>query len=197
LLDLAGLALPASLRPDGMPFGITLLGAGGSDALLASLGRVFHADTRLPMGATKQAQPPLAPLGATPQPGEIAICVVGAHMSGMPLNNELKSFGARFLEAAATAPDYRLFALNGKPPARPGMLRVAAGQGTSVALEVWALPADGFGRFVASVPSPLSIGTVKLADGRGLKGFLVESDAVTSARDISDFGGWRKFVAGT
>lgn len=195
LLDLAGLALPASMRPDGMPFGVTLLAPGGSDALLASLGRVFHADTRLPMGATKQAQPPLAPLQAAPQTGEIAICVVGAHMSGMPLNHELKSFGARFLEAASTAPDYRLFALNGAPPARPGMLRVAAGQGTSVTLEVWALPADGFGRFVAAVPAPLSIGTVKLADGRCLKGFLVESDGINGARDISDFGGWRKFVA--
>jgi allophanate hydrolase len=115
----------------------------------------------------------------------------------MPLNDELKSCGARFLSAAETAPDYRLFALNGGPPARPGMLRVAAGQGTSVALEIWALPAAGFGRFVAAVPSPLSIGTVQLADGRSAKGFLVESDAVNGARDISDFGGWRKFVAGT
>jgi allophanate hydrolase len=195
LLDLAGLALPASLRPDGFPFGITLLGVSGSDALLASLGRVFHADTQLPLGATTRSQPALAPLGAAPRAGEIALCVVGAHMSGMPLNGELKSYGARFLEAAQTAPDYRLFALNGRPPARPGMLRVAAGQGTSLALEVWALPADGFGRFVAAVPAPLSIGTVRLADGRGLKGFLVESDGVNGARDISGFGSWRKFVA--
>jgi allophanate hydrolase len=197
LLDLCGLALPASLRPDGIPFGITLLGIGGNDAALASLGRVFHAATQLPMGATGRSQPPLAPLGVAPREGEIALCVVGAHMSGMPLNDELKSCGARFLSAAETAPDYRLFALNGGPPARPGMLRVAAGQGTSVALEIWALPAAGFGRFVAAVPSPLSIGTVQLADGRSAKGFLVESDAVNGARDISDFGGWRKFVAGT
>jgi len=195
LLDLAGLALPASMRRDGMPFGVTLLAPGGKDALLASFGRVFHADTQLPLGATKRSQPPLAALSAATREGEIGLCVVGAHMTGMPLNNELKSFGARFLEAAATAPDYRLFALNGGPPARPGMLRVAAGQGASIALEVWALPAEGFGRFVASVPSPLSIGTVRLADGRGLKGFLVESDGVTGARDISQFGGWRKFVA--
>jgi allophanate hydrolase len=197
LLDLCGLALPASLRPDGIPFGITLLGIGGNDAALASLGRVFHAATQLPMGATGRSQPPLAPLGVAPREGEIALCVVGAHMSGMPLNDELKSCGARFLSAAETAPDYRLFALNGGPPARPGMLRVAAGQGTSVALEIWALSAAGFGRFVAAVPSPLSIGTVQLADGRSAKGFLVESDAVNGARDISDFGGWRKFVAGT
>ena len=194
LLDLCGLALPASMRPDGTPFGVTLLAPGGSDALLASLGRVFHADTKLPLGATGAAQPPLAPLHAAPRPSEIALCVVGAHMSGMPLNGELKSFGARFLEAAQTAPDYRLFALNGKPPARPGLLRVAAGQGASIAVEIWALPAEGFGRFVAAVPSPLSIGTVMLGDGRSVKGFLAESRGVEDARDISEFGGWRKFV---
>src|SRR5262249_35062731 len=91
LLDLCGLALPASFRPDGLPFGITLLAAGGGDALLASLGRAFHADTQLTMGATQQAQPPLAPLAAAPRPDEIALCVVGAHMSGMPLNDELRA----------------------------------------------------------------------------------------------------------
>jgi allophanate hydrolase len=194
LLDLAGLALPASLRRDGIPFGVTVLAPGGSDALLASLGRVFHAETGLPMGATGRSQPPLAPSSAAPAPGEIAIAVVGAHMSGMPLNGELTSLGARFLESAATAPSYRLFALNGKPPERPGMLRVA-NDGASIALEIWALPAEGFGRFVAAIPAPLSIGTLMLADGRTVKGFLAESDAVNGARDISSFGGWRAFVA--
>ena len=194
LLDLCGLALPASFRPDRLPFGITLLGVGGSDALLASLGRAFHADTRLPLGATGQAQAPLVPLAAVPRPDEIALCVVGAHMSGMALNDELRRHGARFLEAGQTAPDYRLFALDGKP-ARPGMLRVAAGQGASIALEIWALPAEGFGRFVAAVPPPLAIGTIALADGRSLKGFLAESNGVAGARDISQFGGWRAFVA--
>jgi allophanate hydrolase len=194
LLDLCGLALPASIRPDGIPFGITLLAPGGSDALLSSIGRVFHADTKLPLGALGLPQPPLAPLAAAPAKDEIAIAVVGAHMSGMPLNGELKSFGARFLEAAQTAPDYRLFALGAAQPARPGMLRVARGAGTPIALEVWALPADGFGRFVATVPSPLSIGSVTLADGRSVKGFLAEAEGVNGARDVSSFGGWRAFV---
>jgi len=194
LLDLAGLALPAGFRPDNTPFGITLLGIGGSDALLASLGRVFHADTKLPMGVTGAPQPPLAPLSAVPQAGEIALCVVGAHLSGMALNGELKSFGARFLESAQTAPDYRMFALATRPP-KPGLLRVPAGQGAAIAVEIWALPADGFGRFVAAIPPPLSIGTLALADGRSVKGFLVEADATAGARDISSFGGWRVFVA--
>jgi allophanate hydrolase len=194
LLDLCGLALPASLRGDGIPFGVTLLGTGGHDALLASLGRVFHADTKLKLGATGASQPQLAPLHAAPQSAEIALAVVGAHLSGMPLNGELKSFGARFLESAHTAPDYRLFALGGTP-ARPGLLRVAAGQGASIALEIWALPADGFGRFVAAIPAPLGIGTLTLSDGRAVKGFLVEAEGVAGARDVSGFGGWREFVA--
>jgi allophanate hydrolase len=194
LLDLCGLALPASIRPDAIPFGITLLAPGGQDSGLASLGRVFHAATRLPLGALGLPQPSLAPVAASPPPGEIAIAVVGAHMSGMPLNGELKSFGARFLEAAKTAPDYKLYALNASQPARPGMLRVAA-DGAPVALEIWALPAEGFGRFVASIPSPLSIGSVSLSDGRTVKGFLVEAEGINSAQDVSHFGGWRAFVA--
>ena len=194
LLDLCGLALPSGMRPDGIPFGITLLAPGGHDAMLSSLGRVFHADTRLPMGALDLPQPPLGALAAAPAAGEIAICVVGAHMSGMALNGELKALGGRFLETAATVPDYRLFALSLAHPPRPGMLRVASG-GASIALEVWALPAEGFGRFVAAVPSPLSIGSVRLSDGRSVKGFLVEADGVSGAKDISHFGGWRAFMA--
>ncbi|MGB9364745.1 MAG: allophanate hydrolase [Xanthobacteraceae bacterium] len=196
LLDLAGLALPASMKGDGTPFGVTLLAPGGQDALLASLGRVFHADTGLLLGATGEPPPPLAPLSPVPQTGEIALAVVGAHLSGMPLNGELKSFGARFLETAQTAPDYALFALDTQPP-KPGLLRVATGQGASMALEIWSLPAAGFGRFVAAIPPPLGIGTLRLADGRAVKGFLVEASAVQNARDISGFGGWRAYVART
>src|SRR5258708_4403660 len=177
LLDLAGLALPASMRDDGIPFGITILAPGGQDAALASLGRVFHADTGLPMGATGQPQPPLTSLPARPQTGEIAIAVVGAHMSGMALNGELKSFGARFLETASTASDYRLYALNGKPPARPGLLGVAQG-GTSIALELWALPAAGVGRFCAARPAPPSVGTVTISGGLTVMRFLALSNRV-------------------
>ena len=121
--------------------------------------------------------------------------MVGAHLSGMPLNGELTSLGARRLETTQTAPDYRLLALAGTEPAKPGLLRVATGNGSAIELEIWALPAAQFGRFVAAVPSPLSIGTIALADGRSVKGFLVEAQATVGARDISAFGGWRAFVA--
>src|SRR5450756_3069452 len=99
LLDLCGLALPAAIRSDDIPFGITLLAPAGQDAQLASIGRVFHADTRLPMGARSLPQPPLATLAVGVSGGEIAIAVVGAHLSGMALNGELKSLGGRLLEA--------------------------------------------------------------------------------------------------
>jgi allophanate hydrolase len=194
LLDLCGLALPAAMRPDGIPFGITLLAPAGHDAQLASIGRVFHSDTKLTMGAKSLPQPPLATFAAGVDGDEIAIAVVGAHLSGMALNSELKALGGRLLEATATAPDYRLYALATTPP-KPGMLRVAQGAGSSIELELWALSAAAFGKFVAAIPPPLSIGTVRLADGRGVKGFIVEPAEVGGARDISAFGGWRAFMA--
>jgi allophanate hydrolase len=194
LLDLCGLALPAAIRPDGIPFGITLLAPAGHDALLASIGRVFHADTQLKMGAKGVMQPPLAALPVSASADEIPIAVVGAHLSGMVLNFELKSLGGRLLEQAVTAPDYRLYVLDTTPP-KPGMLRVEAGKGSPIELEVWALSASAFGKFVAAIPPPLSIGTIRLADGRGVKGFLAEPSALSDARDISAFGGWRAFVA--
>jgi allophanate hydrolase len=195
LLDLCGLALPAAMHADGTPFGITLLGPAGHDAMLASIGRVFHADSGLALGALSRPQPPLAALSALPAAGEIAIAVVGAHLGGMPLNGELKSLGARLLEATLTAADYKLYALAQIEPAKPGLLRVRKGAGAAIEIEIWALPGEHYGRFVAAVPAPMSIGTIRLADGRTVQGFLVESEALAGARDISSFGGWRAFLA--
>ncbi len=195
LLDLCGLAIPAAMRADGIAFGITLLAPGGQDALLASIGRVFHAETRLPVGAKGVAHPPLAALPPVVVTNDIQIAVVGAHLSGMALNGELTSLGGRLVEATETAADYRLYALGTTPP-KPGLLRVDAGQGAAIKVELWALSADGFGRFIAGIPSPMAIGTLTLADGRAVKGFLVEPIATHGARDISGFGGWRGFTAG-
>jgi allophanate hydrolase len=125
----------------------------------------------------------------------IEICVVGAHLSGMALNAELVAQGGEFRRAVETAPLYRLHALAGGPPRRPGLLRVGAEQGAAIATEVWALPEDGFGRFVAGIPAPLCIGTLILADGSTPKGFLVEPAGLAGAQDITRFGGWRAFIA--
>lgn len=195
LLDLCGLALPASMTEAGLPFGITLLAPGGRDARLAEIGRVFHADTALPLGALKLPQPPLKPMPKTPADGEIAVAVAGAHMAGLPLNGELRALGGRLLESTKTAADYRLYALSGTTPAKPGLVRVDKGKGSAIDVEVWALPSESFGAFMDAVPAPMAIGTVTLADGRGVKGFLVETVAVADARDISAFGGWRAYLA--
>ena len=195
LLDLAGIAVPAVLADDGTPFGVTFLAPSRQDALLASVGRVFHAAAALPLGALQAPMPQLAPTPPEPLPNELAIAVVGAHLSGMPLNGELRQRNARFLEATLTAPDYRLFALPNCAPPKPGLLGVAPGAGTAIEVEIWALSHEAFGRFVAEVPPPLAIGTVTLADGRRVKGFLVEGQATVGAEDISKLGGWRAFVA--
>jgi allophanate hydrolase len=217
LLDLCGLAVPAALHrgPSGMaPFGITLLAPGGNDGLLAAIGRRFHADTALPLGALDRKPPAFtaAPAYAPPsaalpcaarvrglrskagegREGEVGdavlLAVACVDLSGVPLNDELRACGSWFVAATATAPDYRLYALPGTIPLRPGLLRVAAGQGSAIAVELWAMPPDGFGGFVAAVPPPLTIGSIKLADGRWVKGCLVESQAVDGARDISVSG---------
>jgi allophanate hydrolase len=192
LLDLCGLALPSAMRADAIPFGITLLAPAGNDALLASIGRIFHADTGLTVGAKGLKPPALAPVPAA-DGDEITIAVVGAHLSGMALNGELRALGGRLLEETVTAPDYRLYALDTTPP-KPGMLRIDPGTGSVIRLELWALSAASFGKFVAAIPPPLSIGTIRLADGRAVKGFIVEPAGVNGARDISSFGGWRAFV---
>jgi len=195
LLDLCGLALPSAMRADDVPFGITLLAPAGRDAMLASIGRIFHADTKLKIGAKGLTQPPLAPLPASAG-NDLTIAVVGAHLSGMALNGELRTLGGRLLETAHTAPDYKLYALPTMPP-KPGMLRVEPGKGTAIELEIWALPPAAFGEFVAAIPPPLGIGTIRLSDGRSVKGFIVEAAAIDGARDISAFGGWRAYMAET
>lgn len=127
--------------------------------------------------------------------GRIEIAVVGAHLSGLALNSELLDRGARFVRQAVTRPDYRLFALSGGAVQRPGLLHVTEGAGAAIVCEVWSLPCNDFARFVEAVPSPLSIGTLRLDDGTQPKGFLVEAEGIRGAQDISAHGGWRAFLA--
>jgi allophanate hydrolase len=195
LLDMAGLACPVSLSPRGTPYGVTFLAPSGSDALLASLGAAVQGETGLPLGALGLQHRPSVFAASALRPGEVAVAVVGAHRSGMALNHELRALGAHYLETASTAPDYQLFALGEAEPRRPGLLRVAAGTGAAIEVETWALSAEAFGRFVAAVPPPLSIGSIRLGGGGLVKGFLVEAEGVAGARNISSFGSWPAFVA--
>jgi len=124
----------------------------------------------------------------------IPLVVVGAHLTGMPLNGELQALGATFVKATSTAPAYRLYALPGTVPPKPGLLRVPD-DGREIDVEVWSLTPAAFGTFVSRIPSPLGIGTLQLKDGDAAKGFLVEAVAIAGADDISHFGGWRGYVA--
>lgn len=197
LLDLCALAVPSRRRADGFPSGVTLIAPRGRDGLLATVGERLHALTDDVIGATQTPVPPASHGTASAGPDEIELAVVGAHLSGMPLNGELVSRGARFLRAVTTTPNYQLFALPGGPPLRPMLMRCAANAGSAIATEVWALSPAALGDFLAHVPAPLGIGTVVLSDGTTPKGFIGEAQGLVGARDISAFDGWRAFIEST
>ena len=194
LLDMCGIAVPAGKRSDGLPMSVTLLAPAGKDHLTAALARDVHANGGTTLGATGWSLPKPSLPASSAADQAIEIAVVGAHMSGMPLNGQLKELGGRFCRAARTAPAYRLYALAGQSVPKPGLMRVANGGGAAIDVEVWRLASDAFGRFVAAIPPPLGIGTVLLDDGTAPKGFLVEAAGLGDATDISHLGGWRNFV---
>ncbi len=188
LLDMCGIAIPAGMRPDGLPSGLTLLAPAFREDALAPLAARFHRQTGLTLGATGHAQPDQpAPLPA-PAGELIPLVVVGGHLAGQPLNYQLTSVGARLVGPCQTAACYRFYALPGSP-ARPGMVRVDHG-GVAVAGEIWELAPADFARFTAAIPAPLGIGKVILADGRQISGFLCEPIGIDGAQDISSHGGW-------
>ncbi len=197
LLDYAAISVPSSIRPDGLPFGITLIGPCASDWQLADLGQRYHHATGLPQGALGLPLPPPVPIArlaqATETPPTLRLAVVGAHLSGMPLNRQLTERGAKLLEVTTTAPHYRLFALPDTTPAKPGLKRTDD-QGVAIALEVWEMPLAHVGSFLALIPSPLGLGQVELADKSWVTGFICEGHALERAKDVSAHGGWRAYV---
>jgi allophanate hydrolase len=196
LLDYAALSVPSSIRADGLPFGITLIGQCGSDWQLAELGQRYHHATGLSQGATGVPLPQPLPIAGLSQPAHarVSVAVVGAHLSGMPLNGQLTERGARLIASSHTAPLYRLYALPGTTPPKPGLLKVASGEGESIEVEIWDMPLSHYGSFVALVPSPLCIGTLELADGARVQGFLCEPLALQGATDITHLRGWRAYI---
>ncbi len=180
LMDLAAVAIPAGFRPNGLPFGVSLIAPAFSDAALLELAARY-------MGERESDQVP---------PGCVLLAVVGAHLNGQPLNHELTSRGARLVKSCRTASAYRLYALRNTTPAKPGLIRDPAFQGWGVEVEVWAMPLTSFGSFVAGVPAPLGIGTIELEDGSSVKGFICEPAAIARAEEITRFGGWRNYLNG-
>lgn len=192
LADLSALALPAPFRADGLPAGITLLAPAWHDRALASFGIRWQQLSGLSLGATGtrlSADQTALPLSKD----HVRIAVVGAHLRGMPLNHQLINRKAIFVEASETAPRYRLYALANTQPAKPGLARASSGE--SIQVELWDIPLARFGEFVAEIPAPLGIGSLELADGRWVKGFICEGAALGDAQDITAYKGWRNWLA--
>ncbi len=193
LMDMCGIAVPAPARTDGRPGSLTFLAPAGQDAKVAALATVIEAAGDRTLGATGWTRP-VTELPPAPAKGTIDIAVCGAHMSGLPLNHTLIDRGATLVTASETAPDYAFYALPSDTVARPGLVRVGAGKGVSVKLEVWRMPETEFGSFMQTIPAPLGIGTIQLSNGETVQGFLCEAIAADGAKDISDLADWRSFV---
>jgi allophanate hydrolase len=193
LLDLCALAVPTGLRSDRMPAGITLIAPALHDMRIARLAQRLQDALQLPLGATVQPYP-AAPAMLPQDTASVRVAVVGAHLSGMPLNGQLQERGARRVGATRTAAEYRLYHLKDTVPPKPGLIHVAQ-DGVAIELEVWEMPVREFGSFVALIPAPLGIGSVALEDGSTVKGFNCDPLAVAGAKDITEFGGWRKYIA--
>ena len=189
LLGWCALALPAGRTAVGLPFGVTFIAPGNHDAALARFGLGWQGAHGGAQAAAAVAPPALWPKSEP----EMAIAVVGAHLSGLPLNWQLTERGATLIEATRTAPRYRLHALPGTVPPKPGMVRDSV-RGASIALEVWRMPQRAVGSFLALIPQPLGLGSIELADGRWVHGFVCEAEATAQASDITELGGWRAYL---
>jgi allophanate hydrolase len=175
LLDLACVAVPMGMRTDGIPSGLQLIGAAWSDDVLAVAAASFVGED--------------APSPTLPAPEDVPLVVVGAHLRGQPLNGQLTERGARFVRSTTTSAEYRLYAMAATTPAKPALVRSEVG-GAPIAVEVWMMPLDQLGSFLAIVPPPLCLGTVELSDGSWQKGFLCEPRATDGAVEITEHGGW-------
>lgn len=190
LLDLSAIAVPSAFTPDGLPFGVSFIAPALHDEWLCELGGRYHSATGLGAGAVGAPVPPMPAEDAAND--RVLLAVVGAHLSGLPLNHQLVNAGAHLVRATRTAPSYSLYALPGTTPPKPGLVRKGD---SAIEVEVWSMPLSAFGAFVAGIPAPLGIGTLRLDDGSEVKGFVCESHAVEQAADISSFGGWRAYLA--
>ncbi|GAA5315494.1 MAG: allophanate hydrolase [Candidatus Pelagadaptatus aseana] len=192
LLDMAAVSVPTDFTDNGMPFGITLVGNHFSDRALLSIANRIQQSIGMTVAALDYPQPPLAdnPVIDT---ACIDVLVCGAHLDGLPLNWQLRERGAVLKETTTTTPDYKMYALAGGPPFRPGLV-YSEGEGAAIDVEIWSVPADQFGSFVAGIPAPLGIGKVKVSDGRMVTGFICEPYGVEGAEDVTHFGGWRAYM---
>ena len=196
LMDLAAVAVPAGMRPDGLPFGVSLIGRTFSETALLPLADRLQRQLNHHAGTNPEPLSASAVFAAsTVPPGCLLMAVVGAHLTGQPLNWQLTQRGGQLVRTCKSHPDYRLYALANTAPPKPGLVRVPNFEGPGIEVEVWALPADTVGSFVDGIPQPLGIGKLMLEDGTLVMGFISEPAATEGATEITHFGGWRKYLA--
>jgi allophanate hydrolase len=195
LLDMAAVAVPAGFKTNGLPYGVSLVGPAFSDEGLLLMADRLHRKLAVKLGGSprKLVATPKMPPPDTP-PGCIPMAVVGAHLSGQPLNWQLTQRNARLMAAMRTDGDYRLYALANTTPPKPGLVYSPGFDGDGIEVEVWAMPEETVGSFLNAIPPPLALGTVRLADGSAVKGFVCEPYGIEGAREITHLGGWRKYV---
>ncbi|WP_375738654.1 allophanate hydrolase [Pseudomonas boanensis] len=192
LLDYAAVAVPSALMDNGLPWGVTLFGRAFTDQYLLSLADALQRRTALPLTGGVAAKLPVPASAASHDKARLVVC--GAHLDGLALNWQLRQRGATLQCKTRSAPAYRLHALAGGPPLRPGMMRVAE-NGVAIEVEVWELPSAELGSFLTRIPAPLGLGKVELADGSWETGFICDAWGLEGAEDISRFGGWRSWLA--
>lgn len=124
-------------------------------------------------------------------PDTILLAVNGTLMQGLELSPNMTAAGAEFVREATTEPTYRLWSID---DAHPAMMRVGEG-GRAIALEVWAVPPEGLAAILLKEPPGLSIGKVKLSDGSEVLGVIGETILCEGALEITQFGGWRAYMA--
>jgi allophanate hydrolase len=193
LLDCSAVTVPSGFYMNGVGFGVTLFHHAFADKKLLSIAQKFQQHTKINIGATKM---PVTQheISTRPPKNFVDVVVCGAHLEGLPLNWQLHERGATLLQRTQSSSNYKLYALAGGPPFRPGMIR-DANSGVAIEVEVWRVPAENFGSFVAEIPVPLGIGKVELADGRWESGFICEASGLSGATDITIHGSWKKYLS--
>ena len=193
LLDLCGIAMPAGFMSNQLPFGVTMIAPAMHDQKLLSYAHLWQQQLDVPTGALG-IKPTLSATQSIEFQDTIKIAVCGAHLQDMPLNWQLQERGATLLTVTTTSKRYKMVALAGGPPARPGLFRDSE-NGTAIAIEIWSMPANELGSFLANIPAPLGLGKIETVDGDWVTGFICEPYGLDGARDISSFGSWREYVA--
>ena len=192
---MAAVAVPAGMLENGLPFGVSLIGRAFADEGLLVMADRLHRKLASSLGGSKRLLAETRPIGAGAMPhGCVLMAVVGAHLSGQPLNWQMTERRARLVRTVRSHADYRLYVLPNSTPAKPGLVFSPGYGGAGIELEVWAMPEDTVGSFLMGIPAPLCLGTVRLEDGSTVKGFLCEPAGVVAAEEITELGGWRNYL---